>query len=552
MSERVGRGWGRIAKIPPVVWALTAVHIGLMVGMTFLYPTFQGIDEAAHTDMIVSYADGHGFYAPGHREYDVGVHNASTIVPNMQTHTHMGGQLAPQRDTRKSFDELGTGSLTGGTPNQMVQHPPLYYLLGAAETKIIPGWSSLPFDQQVWTLRLLNVVLLSPLIILVWGAARRLTGDDRLAVLAAVIPLTIPGVARAGGSVNNDALLMTLGAGVIFMLAGVLRGDLRKRTAVWVGVLGAAAALTKAFGIVLIVPIVLTYLIVGWRRWRTVAVPLALSAASMAVLGAWWWLRNLIEYHTIQPQGLGPVWNKIVEGPAHPGATETGFFTGFYDRFSIRVWGSIGLLEPPTMSPLLTRIAFWLFLIAAVGGCIVGFRALAERRRLSALALAVPTVVVVGLVYMQSRSSYLRTTHFPAVQPRYTYLVLPAVFILAAIGVRFVVRRGQQWLPFGLLVVGLLAQALAAALLLDVWWSRPGVGGRFARLRNGVHELFSWSPWPTAVTATLLVLVGLAVLSGLVFTFLYGLRSTDEALPQPADEAEPTKPLDPVPSQATS
>lgn len=552
MSDRVGRFWTRIARIPPVVWALTAVHVALMIGMTFLYPTFQGIDEAAHVDMIVSYSDGHGFYAPGHREYDAGVHAASALVPNMQLHSHMGGQLALKRDARKSFDQLGTGSVAGGTPNQMVQHPPLYYLLGAAETKIIPGWSSLHFDQQVWTLRLLNVVLLSPLIILVWAAARRLTGDDRLALLAAVIPLTIPGVARAGGSVNNDALLMTLGAGVVFMLAGVLRGDLRKRTAVWVGVLGAAAALTKAFGIVLIVPIALTYLIVGWRRWRTVAVPLALSAASMAVLGAWWWLRNLVEYHTVQPQGLGPVWNKIVEGPARPGATETGFFTGFYERFSARVWGSIGLLEPPTMSPLLTRIAFWLLLVAAVGGCIVGFRALSQRPRLTAIAFAVPTVIVVGVVYMQSRSSYLRTMRFAAIQPRYTYLALPAVFILAAIGVRFVVRRGQQWLPFGLLVVGLLAQALAVVLLLDVWWSRPGVTGRWSRLRNGAHELFSWSPWPTAVTATFAVLIAIALLAGLVFTFRYALRSTDPADPSPVGDAAPTRPLDPVPSHATS
>jgi 4-amino-4-deoxy-L-arabinose transferase-like glycosyltransferase len=549
MSERVGR---RLARIPPVVWALTAVHVALMVGMTFLYPTFQGIDETAHVDMIVSYADGHGFYAPGHREYDAGVHAASTIVPNMQTHSHMGGQLAPRRAARTSFDKLGTGSLSGGTPNQMVQHPPLYYLLGAAETKIIPGWSSLHFDQQVWTLRLLNVVLLSPLIVLVWGAARRLTGDDTLALVAAVIPLTIPGVARAGGSVNNDALLMTLGAAVVFLLAGVLRGDLRKRTAVWLGVLGAAAALTKAFGIVLVVPIVLTYLIAGWKRWRAVVAPLALAAGSMAVLGAWWWLRNLVEYHSVQPQGLGPVWNKVVEGPPHPGATEIGFLHGFYDRFSIRVWGSVGLLEPPTMSPLLTRIAFWLFVIAAVGGCIVGFRALGARRRLSALALAVPTAVVVGLVYAQSRSSYLRTTHFPAVQPRYTYLAVPPVFVLAAVGVRFVVRRGQRWLPFGLLVVGLLTQALAAALLLSVWWSRPGTTGRWARVRNGMHELFSWSPWPNVVTATFAALVAVALLAGLVFTLRYALRTDDDVQPGPVEDSARAQPLDPVSSHAAT
>jgi Dolichyl-phosphate-mannose-protein mannosyltransferase len=543
MRERIRR---RVARIPPVVWALTAVHVALMVGMTLLYPTFQGIDEAAHTDMIVSYADGHGFYAPGHREYDAGVHAASTLMPNMQTHTHMGGQLAPPRSQRLPFDKLGTGSVHGGTPNQMVQHPPLYYVLGAAETKIIPGWSSLHFDQQVWTLRLLNVVLLSPLIILIWGAARRLTGDETVAVLAAVIPLTIPGVARAGGSVNNDALLMTLGAAVIFILAGVLRGDLRKRTAAWLGVVGAAAAMTKAFGIVLIIPIVLVYLIVGWKRWRTIVAPLAISAGAMGAFGAWWWVRNLVEYHAVQPQGLGPVWSKIVEGPAHPGATELGFARGFYDRFSIRVWGGIGLLEPPKMSPFLTRLAFWVFVIAAVGGCIVGFRALRSKRRLSAVALAVPTFVVVGVVYLQSRSTYMRTTHFAAVQPRYTYLALPAIFVLAAVGAGFVVRRGRQWLPFGVLVIGLLIQALAAALLLDVWWSRPDVSGRWARVRNGIHQLFSWSPWPAAATATIAVLIAATLIAGLVFTLRFALRPSEPGAETPPEDPNVVKSLDTV------
>ncbi len=502
----------RLRRVPLVVWLLTAVHVALMVTSSFAYPTFQGIDEIAHTDMVVSYADGNGFYPPGGRRYDAGVLGAGALMPSLGPTARMDSKAPLPRGDRPSFDELGNGP-SGVQPNQMVQHPPGYYLLGAAETKLLPGWSHLAFDQQVWSLRALNILVLSPLVLLVWGTARRLRAGRWGSLVAAVLPLTIPGIARMGGSVNNDALLVTLGAGVVFLLAGVLQGRPRLRTAVLVGVLAGLASLTKAFGIVLVLPILGVYAVAAVRHRRAGVTTGLVAAGLMAAIGAWWWIRNIILFGVVQPDGFGPSFGRQ-PGPVLP-QTDTGqFVAGFAGRFANRMWGQIGVVGPPGLPAWLTLAWFYAFAAMVLLGLVLSTRSL--RAAAANLSLLLVVVGVLGILLQGVYAAYSTDLSFPGVQPRYVFIGLSPLLAWAAIGLRSLFGRGERWLPLVVLLLGLATQAYAYHEVLLVWWASAAQPSRLAALNGAVHRLVAWAPFDNATMAVLGALVALALVGGVL------------------------------------
>jgi len=186
---------------PALVWALVALHVAVMLLCSLLYPATYGHDEPQHLDMAYAYSKELHLHAPGERRVAAGV--AKTQRGPSYPPRRSFSDIVPQpRGQRPSLDEQGGNrQLRGGLPNQQVQHPPLHYLLGAAVLRL-PGVGGLPFDQQLWLLRLLSVLLLAPLPLLAWAAARALLGPGP-PLAAAVLPVTVPGLSRVGGVVQR-------------------------------------------------------------------------------------------------------------------------------------------------------------------------------------------------------------------------------------------------------------------------------------------------------------------------------------------------------------
>jgi hypothetical protein len=515
---------------PLRLWLIVALQAVLMLGMTVLYPAFQNPDEAAHTDYVLAHRQGEWFDGPGERQFQSGVPAASAKVPATQFRLHVGGQPTV-RSQRGSFDALGTDPVNSPLTNQMVQHPPLYYGLAAGFSYLMPRFSHQSFDRQVFWLRLFSIVLLLPVPLLIFGAARRISRDENLALFAALIPLSIPSYLRTGASITNDSLLLLLTTLTMALLVRVVWGDLSRRTAVLVGLTWGGALLTKGFALTLPPAIVVAYLVGSSgplvQRIRTSLVPMVTAGAVGALLGGWWWARNVLVYGTVQPQGLGKIPDSLraqVLGRDWPGGGEVDFFGNFFRLLGQRTWGSLGLIDQPSLAhpPLQAMaVAFALSLVTAV--CI-GTRRLRVRLPGAAssgwtagraAALILPALLTVAVMYFGARGIYLRGRQLPGIQVRYVLPTVLGLTVCAAASVYWISGRFARWLPPSMLTGGLAFIALSVHQVLDLEMSSRSDDYR-TRMKDALHFVVGWAPFPTAVAAALLCLIAAVAATALV------------------------------------
>jgi 4-amino-4-deoxy-L-arabinose transferase-like glycosyltransferase len=527
---------------------MTGLHIALMAMCTVLYPAFAGPDETFHVDMAYAYSQGHGPYPPGGRLLARGievVYGRLTVPPAPGPYSDT--PVTP-RGQRPSIDAAGGDRPPQGypVPNQLVQHPPLYYLIDAGVLQL-PGVDRLPYDQQVALLRWVSVLLLAPLPLLAWATARRLVGDGPVALTAAVLPVTMPGLTHIGGMVNNDNLLTVLVATSMLVLARVLSGDLRTRTGALVGLLMGLAMLTKGLALVLPVPVAAVYGVAWLRHRRPPFAALGWAAALTVAVGGWWWVRNLLLFGAVQPNGFGPTWGAVVNGPPKPGQTWLGYPAEFLSRFSSRLWGGIGYPDQPTLPAWLT--AGWLAALAA--GVLVGvaFGIGGSWGRVAAFTYTLPALALTGLIFYHAGQSYVYNGRLPGIQGRYVYPGLTALAVLFAIGVVRLAGRYARAVPLLVLGAGLLTQAQAWRLLISQWWvPRHTVGDRAGMVRGALDGILRWSPWPTIPTLAPFVAVGLLTLVAAVLAVSAVVRATPLApIAGPLADATPT---DATPTEA--
>ncbi len=544
--------------LPKRLWAVMVLQAALMMSMAFLYPTYQEPDEIAHTDYVTAYRHGDWIYGPGERHYQDGV-LLSRDVPSTYFQSNIGKWPIKPRAQRRSFDERGTGYTEPSWPNQMVQHPPLYYATAALLSEAVPNFDKQHSDVQVFWLRMISLLLLLPVPVLIFLIGRRLTGDDTVGLVAALIPLSMPAYLRVGASVTNDSLAILFGTALLYALSRVITGDLTRRTAVFTGLLWAGALLTKGLALVLPPFIVLAYLVGASgalrERIRRAWLPAIVCGGVGAVVGGWWWVRNLIVYGTVQPLGLGPHYGarSVRYGPDRPGGTELGFLHQFVRLFSIRTWGSLGLIDSPAMPTWVPTIVLVAFLVLVVMGVAVGLRRTSAPRA-AALTFAVPVALTLVPLSLKARGIYLHTLMVPGLQARYLMPVFAGLLVCATLGLRRYTGRFARWLPTAALVCVFLFQVAAALVYFMDELPSPYAPSIVDRVRSGLHVALGWSPWSRSVTVGLLSAAVLAAVAALVMfaaqawrtpVAAYGggspLHESPESEPEPRPGADDSK-----------
>lgn len=522
---------------PTLVWVFTALFVALMAMCTFLYPAFSGYDEAFHVDMTYSYYNGNGFYDPGDRLLSIGVDKAHSNI-HVPPQQPLSDQKDRPRGQRESFDAYGGDAAgTYPVPNQMVQHPPLYYAIGAGILRLFPNSGGWPYDQWVAALRYLSILMVAPLPILAWATTKTLVGTGPAAVTAAALPLTIPNLARVGGSVNNDNLLILLTSLVIWQLAKILAGDFRKKTAVMIGIFTGLACLTKGFALALPLVVILGYGLAMLRHRKRDWVGLGLAMLGAFLIGAWWWIRNLVLYGTIQPEGLGKVWAARHFGPAKSGFGRVDFLQHFFPLLGRRTWGGIGLPEVPEFSPAICYA--WAGIAVAGMALGVGFGLRGRGGRLAALLLAIPTLAYLGIMVKGSMDHYLHNGLLTGVQGRYLYPTLAAVGALLGVGyARLVGRKLSGWLPMIVVLGGMATQLLAWRSLVHVWWVPQSVkDDRPEEIQKAFRGILRWSPWNHAVTTIPFVAVIALAVIAVIGVIAYGGRGHGDDEPYISDDS---------------
>nr|WP_230202905.1 glycosyltransferase family 39 protein [Parafrankia discariae] len=570
-------------RVPIIVLLITALHVALLVTYSFVYTTWTGYDEAQHVDMVYGLQHGAGWPAPGEKMIATGVAATSDDFDRgrFQDMFQSGGkrrgspsfaEITPTpRDARQSFDELGgpTPVDDGRLSNQMIQHPPLVYAVGAGLLEALPGSEHWAYDQQVLVLRLLNILIVAPLPLLAWAAARRFGLRGPLATAAAALPLAIPGFTRVGATFNNDGILILATGALTVVLAGVVRGDLRRRTAGWAGLWFGVAMLSKAFAFALPFTIAAAYL-VGWLHARRAQASAEIGAASGAepargegrvrlplppaaiavglglVIGGWWWIRNYLLYDAVQPNGWATNPPRR-EALLLPDSFLTWFW--YFVRTMIsRFWGGLGMFEPPQLSPVaivaataVTTVLCALAVITAArrapapapppagtpasspAGASAG--SLGWPARLAApLVLLAPVAFAYLMVGQRSWAEYERYTRGIAVQGRYLYLGIVGLAVVTVAGLGRLLGARARWAPVIVLAGGLVMQALALLAVCSYYWLPRQVSFTPARVPDVVTAISRWAPLPAGVTITVIVGMALLWIIALTFALIPALR----------------------------
>lgn len=510
-------------------------------------PGFRAPDETQHVNSVVRLAHGGGWPAPGDAYLGPAIVQAQEQAARgadlpgryvYRAHKPQFVHVAPVPDAdrvRISPDNALPGPDDGiriPVVDQMTQHPPLYYALGAAVLHAT-GLTDARWDVVLLALRLLDVALLIPLAPLAAAAVRRLTGSRAAALVAATFPLLVPQSGHILGSVTNDSLVTLTGAVVTYLCVRVLTGDLSWRTAGLLGLFEGIGLLTKIMPGFALPTILLAYLLAAGAPTVVARVPGLLAARGLRALlalviafavGGWWWARNLLVLGTVQPVGLPPTM------PDQPADT-FGYYLGTAWRMLTRsFWGNFGWLELRA-NPVVVLIATWLLVLVCVAAVVAR-----EHRRPVAVLLVLPVLLTL-FVLLNGWSFYQEHGWIAAVQGRYVFMGLTALAVAFAVGLRALLARWPLAIDRAVPAVVVTCVATATAGL--AFASAGMYRGPGESLGTAAARWIAWSPLSGLQAGLLLVLVVSAAVAAVLAAVAYArtVRSTSQAEIAPATTA---------------
>jgi hypothetical protein len=484
------------------ITAIVLAFVAVLVVWASLQPVFGSPDELAHWDAAVQFALGHGWPDPGQ------------LRLLSATRAAQAEGMAFLQTDRPTLEALLASAPGNGSTNQMTQHPPTWYALAAGLLHAI-GYLQLRWDVDLYALRLMNVAILGTLPLVVWAAVRRVTRSPRTALVAAASLLLIPQVGFIGSSVTNDTPVIILGAVVVWLVCRVLTGDRSVVTLVALALAASAAVAFKATALPL-VPFAVIGVVVagsGWTRWLRGAVVLVVPV----VTTSWWWVRNVLVFHTLQPAGL-PQSIQAKEFPPGEGPDIGGFANTEWNRVTNSFWGQYGLLQYPSSPIVIATLS-----VVAIGVVLVWAFRRGSRRTAWVLAALPLFTLVAGL--QNNWSTYLRTAVIGGIQGRYYFVLVGALAVLSAIAWRRFVRLEEDRRRLGRTVV------VVAALMTLYGWSVAYRG-----YYEGFHLKVTWAGLRTLTHLTPIGREGFALVAGIALLLLAAaVALTLVALRTPAD-----------------
>ncbi len=329
-------------------WPLLLILVGyLLVGGLYAVqvPAWQAPDEPAHYNYVRQLADGRlPVMALG--DYD------QAYLDEIR-----GAQFAP----RYSVEAIEYEDW----------QPPLYYLL------LTPVY--LVTDGALLALRLVSLLLGAGVIFLAYQTARLLFPQaEWVAWSTAVFVAFIPQHVAMLASVNNDSLSELLIALLLYLtLRWVTRYGIRKlgddrRWLIGLGLVLGLGFLTKAT-VYLMAPVLGVVLLWQyWRTWQRLFQAGVLLFAPAFMLGAIWWVRNIVVYGGLDILGKAAHDAVVVGQPRTVDwiglygldGTLLRFFQTTFNSF----WGQFGWMAVPMNQPR----AIYLLLLALVVAAVLG------------------------------------------------------------------------------------------------------------------------------------------------------------------------------------
>ena len=473
-----------------LVLATTLAWAGLLVVFSVLTPVWRSPDETNHFDLVLDVADGRGYASWDDDVLSDGVLEASAPVRTAPPRVPVAPGAQPP-----ALPPVEDSSVMSTTPNHMTQHPPVYYGLTGAELAVAQALGLAPasVSGQLAVTRVLSGALLVPVPALAWLTASVLGTSRRARRFALLVPLAIPGLVQVGSGLTNDVLSVLVFSALAAVLAAYAVGRRSPWIPVTAGVLCAAALLTKAFGAATVVWALLVVL-ASWRsgEGRRVGRDAGIVGGLAAVLGGWWYVRNLVQEGRLLPsleEARFSSRSVLADTPKS--------FDHWFDRFTpVAGRGFFGLFgyADVAISDRVYRVLLALVLVGVVAGL-----ATVWRSRCEVVLLVAPLPILLVLQATQSYRLYETSGVVALGHGRYLLPAIVPCAVLLAIGADRLTRRAGRVAVAASLVLVVAVQLHAASRLLEFFWSSDGG-------RTAWRVATSWSPLPQAISVASLVL----------------------------------------------
>lgn len=348
-------------------------------------------------------------------------------------------------------------------PISQAHQPPLYYVFGALlsfpfndtgipernahwtsyrpgsihrdnKNQFLPGEAfAFPYAGTalaVRILRLWSILLMALTLLVVWRLGHELWPDDpwKRLLLLAVMAL-LPMFVYLGSSVNNDNLVILLGALTLSLTARALKNGFAWSTTILIGLVWGLALLSKLTGLLLLVPwsLGLIWYSVKHRSWPTLVSRGAIIAGIALAMSGWWFIRNYRLYGEFL--GLEPMLD--IWGERSTTSFDQLPIAGILSYLWTNFWGRFGYGQV-----MLPRSVYWLFTGLAIAAGIGLVLLLRERRKKNRLAQVRGIWWVFGAtcaMYLFALAYYISRSPTGA-NSRYMFPVLPAIAALLAAG----------------------------------------------------------------------------------------------------------------------
>ncbi len=475
-----------LARVPAAAWACALIAFLNGAAWSIITPPFQGRDEPAHFAYVQQLAETgtlphnaageQGGFSPQETLVLAGLHQYQVkLSPQVEAISSAGEQRTLTRDVHAGLSSVGSGEAGVATPE-----PPLYYAVETVPYAIGTG----NVLTQLALMRLTSALLAAVTALLSFLFIREvLPRAPWAATIGAACVAIQPLFGFMSGTLNPDAMLYAVSAGLFLCLARGFRQGLSRRLAVTTGALIAAGFITKLNFVGLAPGALAGLILLGVReirpRGREALRPLALAVgvgASPVMLYA---LANVLSgkpalgVATEGPLAFGNgsiaheisyIWQLYL--PRLPGMVH--YFAGLPMLRAIWFDRSVGLY-----GWLDTQFPSWVDNVAlVVAGAIalLCVRSLAQSRdalRARAAELAIYAAMCVGVLLVVGAASYLSLLTTGGVagfgDPRYLLPMLPLLGVALTLAVR---GAGRRWGPAAgaVIVVAFLAHDLFSQL----------------------------------------------------------------------------------------
>lgn len=369
----------RFPRLLYVIWICFALRL---VFYAAVYPMWEGLDEWGHMaylDHLRQTGEAPTSQTPVSGEIAASF-SLLPLAPHLPSYVGAGishgeyWRLPPEERERRERAvhelrlELPTLPQTRAA-NYQAQHPPFaYWLLGALDSGL--GFEELP--SRVYALRMALVVIASLCLPLLWMLCRRVFASEELVAPACLVLAAMPNFAVYIARVSNDGIAVALMAlaMVVFASNGWLRGALAGAAAA--GVVAGAAALSKAYGILLIPVYGLAARAFKPSNWADGLRRFAVFLAVFVAAAGWWFVPTFLSTGTFSGEQLDVQAAAIPLAERLPNLFRVDWWEAWKYGSSSHIWiGGWSFL-------LLDEWIYWVFravgILAAAGLLRAGYR----------------------------------------------------------------------------------------------------------------------------------------------------------------------------------